>query len=40
MLEYLPGILGFSALCIGIWSLKKPISWKLLLTAGLLVTTF
>lgn len=39
MLEYLPRVLGFSALCAGIWSWKRPLSWKLLLTAGLLGTT-
>ncbi|WP_298021895.1 hypothetical protein [uncultured Dysosmobacter sp.] len=38
MQEYLPRILGFTCLCIGIWALKKSTPWKLLLTAGLLAT--
>lgn len=39
MLEYLPRILGLGALCAVIWSWKRPLSRKLLLTAGLLGIT-
>jgi len=39
MLEYLPRVIGFTGLCISIWSLKKSPLWKILMTAVLLGTT-